>query len=60
MFDWEENPEKGLRQWKKVPRAVCVCVCETTALIPLQSFSRHIRNVNLLLKKDFKGAGLLT
>ena len=18
-FDWEENPEKGLKQWKKVP-----------------------------------------
>ena len=69
---WEENPEKGLRQWKKAPWAkaefvcvyvcvcMCVCVCETlTALISLQSFSRHKRNVNLLLKKDFKRAGLL-
>ena len=38
---------------------VCVCVCETlTALISLQSFSRHMKNVNLL-KKDFKSAGLL-
>ena len=39
---------------------VCVCVCETlTAFILLQSYSRHIRNVSLLLKKDFKSAGLL-
>ena len=29
-FDWKENPEKGLRQWKKVSvsrkRNLCVCV----------------------------------
>ena len=29
-FDWEEDPEKGLRQWKKVPmsgkRNLCICV----------------------------------
>ena len=28
-FDWEENPEKGLRQWKKVScleGRICVCV----------------------------------
>ena len=31
-FDWKENPEKELRQWKKVSlsgkRNLCVCVCE--------------------------------
>ena len=31
-FDSKENPEKGLRQWKKVSmrrkRNLCVCVCE--------------------------------
>ena len=36
-----------------------VCLCETlTALISLQSFSRQMKNVNLL-KKDFKSVGLL-
>ena len=32
-FDWKENPEKGLRQWKKsIPELkaefVCMCVRE--------------------------------
>ena len=44
---------------------VCVCVCvrerkKLIALISLQSFLRHIRNVNLLFKQDFRSAELLT
>ena len=60
MFDWERNPEKGLRQWKNVSMSLkqnlCICVSESKnysfeiTLIIL----RYIRNVNLLFKKDFK------
>ena len=49
---------------------MCVCMCvymyvkerekKLTALKLLSSFLRHIRNVNLLFKKDFKRAELLT
>ena len=52
-FDWKENPEKELRQWKKISlsrkRNLCVCVSEKK-----QQFLRYIRNVNLPFKKDFK------
>ena len=66
-FDWEENPGKGLQQskresislkwnlsifvwdWKK-----CNWFKITVIII------RYIRNVNLLFKKDFKIAELLT
>ena len=68
-FDWEESPEKGWGNGKKyyelkaefASLSVCVCVCvcvfvckKLTALISLQSFPRHARNVNLLLKKSLK------
>ena len=41
----------------------CVCVCKTsTALLmfALQSFSRHIKNVNLLVKRILKAQDLLS
>ena len=60
-FNWNENPEKRLRQWKKnIPEPkvelVCMCVREKKQ----QFFLRYKKNVNLLLKKDFKFAELLT
>ena len=65
-FIWKENPEKGVRQWKKgIPdlkaESVCMCIREKkiTALKFMQSFQGIIRNVNLPLKKDFKFAELL-
>ena len=39
-FDWEENPEKGLRQWKRVPmswkRNLCIWYCEREKLAALK------------------------
>ena len=65
-FDCEENPEKGLKQSKRVFISLkwnlCICVgekknnrFEITVII-----LRSIRNVNLLFKKDFKIAELLS
>ena len=50
---------------KKYPWAesgICVCVKrkKKTVLKSLYSFLRHLRNVNLLFKKDFKSAELLS
>ena len=67
-FDWEENPEKGLRQWKKVSisrkQNLCICVWERKKInsfeITLIIFLRHTKNVNLQFKKDFKSAELPT
>ena len=66
-FDWEENPEEGLKQSKRVSISLkwnlSICVWERkknnrfeiTVII-----LRYTRNVNLLFKKDFKIAELLT
>ena len=67
-FDWKKNPEKGLRQWKKVSlswkRNLCVlCVGERKKN---NSFAIHLiilryfKNVNLPFKKDFKFSEILT
>ena len=56
---WKENPEKGLKEWKKVSlswkRNLCVCVWEIKNLKILKW-----KNVNLPFKKDFKFAELLS
>ena len=65
-LDWKDNREKGLRQWTKVfmsqKKNLCIWVCEKkiAALKLLYSFLMHMKNLNLLFKKDFKSAELLT
>ena len=66
-FDWKGNPEKGLRQRKKISQSwnrnlrVCVCVREKKISFKIHLITLiDIRNVNLLFKKDFKFAELLT
>ena len=64
-FDLEENAEKALKQWKKVTmnwkRNLCTCArkknnsFEITVII-----FKLYKNANLLFKKDFKIAELLT
>ena len=67
-FDWKENPEKGLRQWKKsIPelKAEFVCIMcggekKNNSFEIHVIILRYIKNVNLPFKKDFKFAELLT
>ena len=66
-FDWKQNPEKELRQWKKgIPelKAELVCiVCGREKKISFEIYViilRYIKNVNPPFKKDFKFAGLFT
>ena len=66
-FDWKENPEKELRQWKKsIPKLKVEFVCIVWGREKKNSFEihviflRYIRNVNLPFKKDFRFTELLT
>ena len=68
MFDSEENPENGLRQWKKVSMSwkqnLCICLCGGVKKIngfriTVITFKAY-KNVNLQFKNNFKSAELLT